>query len=133
MYNGGKIIVGIVIFVGLVTFPIYYNAVSAAKKIPVLELPDKSKGTECVMDKAFMKSSHMELLNTWRDDVVRNGLRVFTNPAGKKFNMSLQVTCMNCHTSKANFCDRCHNYLNVAPKCWECHIQPVEKSPGRSE
>jgi cytochrome c len=132
MYNGGKIIVGIVIFLGLITFPIYYNAVKAGAP-PKLEMPDKSKGTECVMPTKFMKSSHMELLDSWRNDVVRNGLRVFTSPTGKKYNMSLQVTCMNCHTSKANFCDRCHNYLNVAPKCWECHIEPVEKSPGRTE
>jgi hypothetical protein len=132
MYNGGKIIVGIVIFVGLITFPIYYNVVKAGAP-PKLEMPDKAKGPECVMPIQYMKSSHMELLDTWRNDVVRNGLRVFTSPTGKKFDMSLQVTCMSCHTSKANFCDRCHNYLNVAPKCWECHIEPVEKSPGRTQ
>ena len=29
--------------------------------------------------------------------------------------MSLTRTCMDCHSNKAEFCDRCHNYLAVRP------------------
>jgi len=130
MYNSGKIIIGILIFLGLFTFPLWFNKGRAVEP-PKLELPKKEK--KCVEATNYMRSSHMELLNTWRDSVVREGNRVYVNAEGKKFDMSLQNTCMKCHTSRAKFCDRCHNYLNEAPPCWECHIQPDLKLPGRSE
>jgi len=40
--------------------------------------------------------------------------------------MSLQNTCMECHSNKSKFCDQCHTYAAVNPFCWECHIQPEE-------
>jgi hypothetical protein len=130
MYNAGKIIVGILIFLGVFTFPVLYNKITTGPP-PKLELPAKEK--ECVMPTPFMKASHMELLNEWRDQVVREGNRTFVNPAGVKFTMSLSSTCMKCHTSKVNFCDRCHNYLSVSPKCWDCHIEPKEPQAGRAQ
>jgi len=133
MYNSAKIIVGILIFLALFTFPIWYSRGTAAPP-PKLELPVKEK--ECVAPIPYMKSSHMELLVSWRDAVVRERQLIYTNPDGKKYVMGLQTTCMSCHTSKTNFCDRCHNYLNVSPKCWDCHIEPVEKTEktaGRTE
>jgi hypothetical protein len=33
---------------------------------------------------------------------------------------------MACHTSKKEFCDRCHDYTSVTPYCWDCHLAPVE-------
>jgi hypothetical protein len=36
--------------------------------------------------------------------------------------MSLSNTCLDCHSNKAEFCDRCHNYASVSPYCWDCHI-----------
>jgi hypothetical protein len=39
----------------------------------------------------------------------------------------LQNTCLNCHNNKSKFCDQCHNYAEVTPYCWECHIEPKEK------
>ncbi|MFC1836545.1 sulfate reduction electron transfer complex DsrMKJOP subunit DsrJ [Thermodesulfobacteriota bacterium] len=123
MYNSGKIIIGILIFVGLFTFAIW-SPIFTGKPgpPPKLELPKDQK--KCVMDTKFMTSSHMELLDQWRNSVVRDGDRVFTNPEGKTFNMSLQNTCLGCHKTKENFCDRCHNYAAVSPRCWECHIAP---------
>jgi hypothetical protein len=38
--------------------------------------------------------------------VVRNAEREFVNPEGKTFNMSLSNTCLDCHSNKAEFCDR---------------------------
>ena len=54
-------------------------------------------------------------------------------PDGKQYTMSLINTCMKCHTSKAKFCDRCHNYMAVTPDCWDCHIAPKEKAPEGSK
>jgi hypothetical protein len=41
--------------------------------------------------------------------------------------MSLTNTCITqCHSNKAKFCDRCHDYMNVQPWCWDCHNFPKE-------
>ena len=87
----------------------------------------KSVATQCVADTAYMRTSHMTLLNYWRDEVVRDGDRIYMSASGKAFNMSLSNTCFECHTSKVKFCDQCHTYLAVDPFCWDCHIVPKEK------
>lgn len=125
MYDGGKIIAGLIVFLMLVTFPIWYNAVSGNPNIP----PDPKIVTEakqCVRDTQYMKTMHMNLLNEWRDLVVRGGERYFDAPDGNRYEMSLSNTCMNCHSNKSEFCDQCHNYLDVNPYCWDCHIEPKE-------
>ncbi|MBC7358827.1 MAG: sulfate reduction electron transfer complex DsrMKJOP subunit DsrJ [Desulfacinum sp.] len=123
MYDSGKIIPGIILFVGLFTFPLWSNMGKAAPA-PKPELPKTEK--VCVMDTAFMKTEHMVLLNDWRDKVVREANRVWVGPDGKEYQMSLQNSCMQCHASKAKFCDQCHNYAGVKPYCWECHLEPKE-------
>ncbi len=131
MYNGGKIIIGILIFVGLVTSPFLLSGKKAtAKPDPKVDTPEILKLPEserkCVESKEFMISEHMKLLNEWRDWVVRDGDGVYTSSTGKTYNMSLQNTCMKCHSNKTKFCDECHNYAAVKPYCWDCHIEPKE-------
>lgn len=125
MYDGGKIITGLVIFVALVTFPFWGNLGSAAYERPTLEKPADAK--ECIESAEFMRSEHMQVLNQWRDWVVRDAKRIWTNSKGRQFNMSLTKTCMGCHTEKAKFCDRCHDSLSVKPYCWECHLTEPPK------
>ncbi|MBM4325770.1 MAG: cytochrome C [Deltaproteobacteria bacterium] len=128
MYNAGKVIIGILIFLGLFTYPIWSPIVlGKAGPPPQLEKPDPAKGKVCVEATDYMRSTHMSLLNNWRDWVVRDGNRIYTGLEGKKYNMSLQNTCLDCHKSREKFCDRCHNYVNVSPRCWECHIEPEYK------
>lgn len=132
MYNRGKIIIGLLIFVGLVTFPFLFSAGKVvAKPEPKIDTPEIQKLPEnerkCVEPKAFMKGEHMKLLNDWRDSVVREGGRIYIGDGGKKFDISLQNTCMKCHSNKKKFCDECHNYAAVKPYCWDCHIAPKEK------
>jgi cytochrome c oxidase subunit 2 len=43
--------------------------------------------------------------------------------------MSLQNTCMHCHSNKQKFCDECHTYVAVKPYCWDCHIAPKAADP----
>ena len=127
--NDKKLIVtGIIIFIVLVTFPFWFNLGKAAPA-PELKLTDKAKAAKaCVMDTDYMRAEHMQLLDVWRHSVVRNGKRVFVNTSGKEFNMSLSNTCLDCHSNKADFCDRCHTYASVEPYCWDCHIDnPKEK------
>lgn len=125
MYDSGKIIVGLIILIGLFTSPIWYDLASgeSAKK-PKIILPVDENIKECVTSTEYMRSSHMDLLNEWRDEVVREGNRIYTSPTGKEFEMSLTKTCMNCHSNKTEFCDQCHDYLGVTPYCWECHVEP---------
>lgn len=118
------IMAALVVFVGLVTSPFWYARVSGApSKAPEIKLP--AGETACVMDVEYMRSSHMDLLMTWRDDVVRRQDRVFTSPAGVTHTKSLTATCLKCHDNKAEFCDRCHDYAGVAPYCWDCHVDPA--------
>jgi len=126
MYDSGKVIAGLVIFVVLLTFPFWYNLGKAAPA-PEPKLSEKAKAAkECVEPKAYMTAEHMQILNQWRDTVVRNAQRVYVSSSGKTFEMSLSNTCLDCHTDKAEFCDKCHNYAAVTPYCWDCHVDPKE-------
>jgi hypothetical protein len=125
MYDSGKIIIGIVIFLGLFTSPVWYDlAIGKASDKPNIVLPKGEDQLECVNTAGYMRDNHMDLLNVWRDEVVRNGNRDYTSPTGKHYEMSLTKTCTNCHSNKADFCDQCHNYVGVTPYCWDCHIEP---------
>jgi len=130
LYDSGKIIPGLIIFIALITFPFWYNMGKAAQA-PDPKLSAKAQAAkECVLPKVEMKSGHMKILNDWRTSVVRDGLRVYKSSTGKEYNMSLssgENSCLGCHTDKAEFCDQCHNYASVAPYCWDCHIDPKEK------
>jgi len=122
MKDKKKILAGLAVFIAAITFPFWYNMGKAAPA-PELELTAKAKAAKvCVMPTAFMKAEHMQLLDVWRHNVVRNGERAFVNAEGKLFNMSLSNTCLDCHSNKAQFCDRCHEYASVRPYCCDCHI-----------
>jgi cytochrome c553 len=117
------IIAALIVFVALLTFPIWYaRAAGTTARGPEPKLPETEKA--CVMPLEYMRASHMELLLTWRDDVVRRNVRTWTAPDGKSYTTSLSGTCLRCHANKAEFCDRCHTYAGVTPYCWDCHVDP---------
>jgi hypothetical protein len=125
MYDGNKIIPGLIIFLGLVTSPLWYNAASGKMSyVPKPEIPSDKK--ECVESKAFIRVNHKNILDDWKTTVVRNGARIYQASNKKTYNMSLTRTCMNCHKDKTKFCDQCHTYMGVTNKCWDCHIYPKE-------
>lgn len=128
MNDKGKIVTGLVIFIALVTFPFWYNLGKAAP-VPEAKLTDKAKAAKtCVRPTAYMKAEHMQLLDVWRDTVVRDGRRMYVNENGQSYVMSLSNTCLDCHSNKKEFCDACHNYASARPYCWDCHIEnPKEK------
>ena len=101
------IVSGLAIFLALVTVPFWYRASAA------LDLK-RPQGQKCVADIAFMRRSHMEMLNRWRDEKVRAGLRP---------DFTLTRTCLaQCHGAQAEFCGRCHAYVGLdGPYCWDCH------------
>ena len=129
MNNKALIVAGVVIFLLIVLFPFWYMRGKAAP-LPEVELTPKAKAAQkCVRSTEYMRAEHMQLLDIWRDSVVRESKRIYVNPEGKEFNMSLSNTCLGCHSNKAEFCDRCHNFASVRPYCWSCHIEnPKEKT-----
>ena len=126
MSNRGWVIGGIILFAAMAGFPFYWHAMGPSAPFPKLELPLKEKA--CVEPVAYMRSDHMRLLDAWRIAVVRDDLLIYTASNGRKFEMNLHRTCMGCHTSRDRFCNRCHDYNDVTPPCWDCHVAP-EESP----
>ncbi|MFO8174726.1 MAG: sulfate reduction electron transfer complex DsrMKJOP subunit DsrJ [Gemmatimonadota bacterium] len=129
MGDRGKIAAGLAVFVILVTFPFWSRLAASGEvetALPELEYP--AEETACVEETSFMTANHMDLLDQWRDDLVREGIEEYTatsgGNAGEVYQMSLTKTCLDCHESRDNFCNRCHDYVNVTPTCWECHTTP---------
>jgi hypothetical protein len=129
MRDGKKVGIGILVFLILATFPFWYGK---GKAIPAFQLkidtPEIQRLAEkkCLEPTAYMRASHMELIHSWREAVVRDGQRVYVTSAGKKVPMSLSQGCLGCHANKEQFCDTCHHYAGVKPNCWSCHNVPGE-------
>jgi len=107
---------GILLIAG--TSPFWWAAASGAPaEPPDLPLPEG----HCVESLEFMRDSHMDLLITWRDSVVREGNRTYTAKDGSTYDMSLTNTCLTCHGSQEKFCTKCHDYVGITVHCWDCH------------
>ncbi|ETR70603.1 MAG: HmeE1 [Candidatus Magnetoglobus multicellularis str. Araruama] len=129
LYDREKVLIGLAIFVAVISFPFWFNMGKAAPA-PELKLSNKAKAAkQCIAPTPYMRAEHMAILDLWRDTVVRDAKRVYSDNNGRQFNMSLSTgedSCMGCHVTKADFCDKCHNYASVRPYCWDCHIAPKE-------
>ncbi len=128
--NKNMIITGLVIFVLAVLSPFWFNMITTTQAAPEPELLGQAKtAKKCVLDKYEMRANHMELLDEWRDSVVRKSDRKYTAVNGHTFGMSLSTgknSCLGCHEDKTKFCDKCHDYASVRPYCWDCHTDPKE-------
>jgi hypothetical protein len=122
MNDRTKVIAGLVVFVALAAFPIWYTLAAAEETArPSLDLPENA--TQCVEAKTYMTGNHMNLLEDWRNRVVRDGEWTYAADSGEEYAMSLTGTCLSCHR-RETFCQRCHDYANVSPTCWNCHVVP---------
>ena len=142
MYNAKYIWAGIIVFLGLFTLPFWLNFGTTKYEYPKIALPAPkaanaeewkkqpqqkrldAPGTACIEPAEFMRAEHMQILDTWRDQALREEKRVYVSRDGTKWDISLQNTCMKCHANKADFCDKCHNSNSVSPYCWDCHVAP---------
>ncbi len=122
------IIAGLIVVLVVLTSPIWYSlAAGEPGDRPELVLP--SGMTECVEDTEYMRGQHMDLLNTWRNEVVRDGdTSMYKSKLGKEYEKSLTKTClMQCHLNeqigKEDFCGKCHEFAGVHPTCWDCHVE----------
>jgi hypothetical protein len=135
MSDKPRIIVGIVIALIILTAPFWYALYSQAagtrEPPPEVALPEGQ--SQCVEDAAYMRAHHMDLLDEWRDAVVRDGDAEPVVVDGKEYPKSLTKGCMACHTSRQDFCNACHDYAAVVPNCWECHVEPEHLEPEAVE
>lgn len=144
------IVFGLLVFVVLMLGATVANrAIGKFTTKPVLELPKHEK--QCIRDTRYMRENHMKLLNDWRDQVVRDGVRTEKIPKRdakgkiikvggktvyKTIERSLTKNCLSCHDNPKAFCDRCHIYTGVTKpggtlSCFHCHIQPNPKKVAR--
>lgn len=128
MRNKTNIVVGVLVFLIVMTAPVWLNfgkSNAAEPKVsldtPAINALDKK---ECIYDADYMRKNHMEILHQWKVRVVRDGERVMVTPDGREFEMSLQNTCLQCHSNYDEFCKKCHDYNGVEPNCWQCHTNP---------
>ena len=121
MYDAGKVLAGLVVFLAIVTSPVWYHAASGAEaKPPKLEIAAASQ--QCVASTPYMRAFHMDMLNDWREEAVRTTDTTYVGLDGKTYQKSLEDTCLgNCHSNREQFCDRCHQYVGAEPYCWDCH------------
>jgi cytochrome c len=130
MYNGGKIITGLIIFVLLISAPFLLN-VGQANELPEISLDtpaiNQLSEKQCVESVEFMRSQHPQLLNDWRDQVVREGESIYVSSSEERYEMSLDNNCLQCHSNQSQFCDACHTYTSVELYCWDCHGGGIAK------
>ncbi len=103
----------------IILLPLFYSffsyvfAQDVQEAQPFLTMPAEEY-KNCVQDTEFMRHNHWVLLRSVREDVVRHGIR------GE---ISLK-RCRDCHTSRVQFCDKCHNAVSMTPGCFGCHYYP---------
>jgi hypothetical protein len=123
MHDTGKILSGLVIFFAVVASPVWYQALKG-EPIGPPDLKIDSESPVCVATTAYMRSLHMDLLNDWRDEAVRDSDRIYVGLEGVEYEKSIGGTCLgSCHTSQEEFCDRCHEYVGAEVYCWDCHAE----------
>ena len=111
--------IAIIILIIIIILPLGYSLASyvlvnkADDVQPLLEMPDL-KYKDCVEDTEYMRYHHWELLRGIREEIVRYGKR-------GDINLS---KCQECHTSRENFCNKCHDSVNLTPDCFGCHYYP---------
>ena len=124
MYKGGRIIAFAALFCLAVLSPFIVNLANAAPAPETsLDTPaiNAQQTKECVASTEYMKDNHMQLLDEWRNDVVRDGSREYESASGQVYEKSLDGTCLECHSNREEFCDSCHDDASVEPYCWDCH------------
>jgi hypothetical protein len=121
MHDAGKVIVGVFVFLAIVASPVWNQALKGEVTGPP-DLEIESESPVCVAATAYMRSLHMDLLNDWRDEAVRDGDRIYVGLEGVEYEKSIGATCLgSCHANQEDFCDRCHEYVGAEVYCWDCH------------
>ena len=123
MHDAGKVLSGLVIFLAIVASPMWYQTLKG-EPVGSPDFKIDSESPVCVATTAYMRSLHMDLLNDWRDEAVRDGDRIYVGLEGVEYEKSIGGTCLgSCHSNQEDFCDRCHEYVGAEVYCWDCHAE----------
>ncbi|MCL1879434.1 MAG: sulfate reduction electron transfer complex DsrMKJOP subunit DsrJ [Actinomycetia bacterium] len=136
MHKGTRIIAFIAVFLIIATMPFLANHGQASADPEVsLDTPavNEMPVKQCIEPLQDMRSEHMQILDSWRDRVVREGQTTYVNSVGQPYEMSLDETCLSCHSNREQFCDSCHSYSGVDVYCWSCHDGASNNSNGGVE
>jgi len=125
MLDGGRIVGGIAILLVLIAGPAWVASVQARGSNTPREA---AKQGPCIEPRAAMLRNHPIILDRWRQQAVRAGVRVHHSNDGRAFPASLSGGCLHCHQTAEGFCTRCHAEVGVSLNCWACH----KDSPGES-
>jgi hypothetical protein len=133
MQDFGKIIIGIIVFLVLLSIPVIVTQASGnADYDPESKLAESLESIEansCINSNSaeYMRVHHSDLLYDYRTWAVRDdasgdtGDVYWTDEDGNKQLFSLNGTCLGCHTDRDAFCNVCHDYTAIQPNCWDCH------------
>ena len=97
MYNPGKIITILALFVLLITAPILLNIGKASEPpAPSLDTAaiEQLDEKQCIESKEFMRKHHPKLLSDWREQAVREGETEYISSSGETWEMSLENNCL---------------------------------------
>lgn len=117
---------GVIVPLLLIVLPFVYSvadALFAEEPEVVIEVPEG----ECVRDTEYMRYHHMNLLLEIRDEVQRDGARkraVGMSVCYPEEGETECHICRDCHANRAQFCNQCHNAVNLTPDCFGCHYYP---------
>ena len=123
--NGNARLIVVAVSAAIILFPLGYSVVTSAF-LEGAPLPEDPDGEYCLdegdVPRTYMRFHHMDLLKDLRDEMVRDG-------KGKVefFGKTRQVEidgCWKCHSSRREFCNRCHGPVNLYPDCFRCHYCP---------
>jgi len=116
----------VLVLIAIVLIPPGYSLVSrviAQEPPPEMFLERAvSMHESCVTETEFMRLHHWEFLKGMREEVVRYG---------KRGDLNLNK-CRECHTSRGQFCNKCHNSVSLEPDCFGCHYYPVTKAEAEA-
>ena len=121
--NGSTRVAVVAIVVVIILLPLGYSVVSSAFSQGA-PLPEESDGDYCLGDVPlkYMRFHHMDLLKEVRDEIVREGSGE-VEFYGELRKVELD-DCRECHPSREEFCNRCHDPVTLYPDCFRCHEYP---------
>lgn len=136
MLDGGRIVGGVAILLVLSVGPAWVASVhariSGPATIPLHHGTPSMAANRgpCIAPRAVMLREHPKILERWREQAVRHGVRLYHSNNGQAFPSSLGGGCLHCHQSAPEFCTQCHAEVGVSLNCWSCHKDSAGESPS---
>jgi hypothetical protein len=117
------VLMGILVFVSLLTLPLTLKTIGGNVEIPQAQVIKSENGApaSCIEDREYMRANHMKFLMKWKHQVFDGGERSYVNRQGQTFDISLTGTCLGCHSNKEQFCGACHSNIGAKIPCFDCH------------